>query len=173
MVRMGVGLQHPLGAPAALLHRLDQPVRPRGAGASGLDVEIQHRIDDGADARVRIGHDVAVALGRIVEKAEDGRRGHEVRSPVMAAVRRTGRTQTAPAIFRRCRGDWCRRKASVERTDFARRGQRFIWDTELPGFGLCIGTKSKTPRPRTNAVAAWNAIAAWFTVCTRSAKCKL
>jgi integrase len=35
-------------------------------------------------------------------------------------------------------------KASVERAELAKRGQRFLWDTELPGFGLCIGTKSKT-----------------------------
>jgi integrase len=35
-------------------------------------------------------------------------------------------------------------KASVERAPFVSRGQRFLWDTELPGFGLCIGRASKT-----------------------------
>jgi integrase len=35
-------------------------------------------------------------------------------------------------------------KASVERVPFVSRGQRFLWDTELPGFGLCVGSKSRT-----------------------------
>ena len=35
-------------------------------------------------------------------------------------------------------------KAVVDRAPLSNHGQRFLWDTELPGFGLCIGTTSKT-----------------------------
>src|SRR6185295_3647180 len=94
VIGMSVCLQHPRGAPAFLLHGLNQPVNAGRAGAAGLDVEIEHGIDDGADAAALIRHDVAVALGGCVEETEDGWPCHERRllpvcSPVALSYPRT------------------------------------------------------------------------------------
>ena len=35
-------------------------------------------------------------------------------------------------------------KSVVEKFDFAEKGQVFYWDDELPGFGMYVGTKTKT-----------------------------
>ena len=79
MVGVGVGLQQPVGPQAMLAHVLDHAVGAGGAGAAGLGVVVQHRIDDGGAARrIFMDHIGDGGGDRIEEGLDDG--GHGGRS---------------------------------------------------------------------------------------------
>ncbi len=68
MVGMGMGFDDPFQPQALRAHEFDHPGCAIGAGAAGLGIVIQHRVDHGCRATLAVMHDIRHGAGRLVEK---------------------------------------------------------------------------------------------------------
>jgi hypothetical protein len=79
VIRMGVRFQDPVDRQVVTAHVGEHLVGGFRAGAAGLEIEVQHRVDDGSAPRGVVADDVRDGPGLVIEERLDSGSGRHAR----------------------------------------------------------------------------------------------